>query len=57
MGDAKFFMLLEIEGARDTVENLVRFGREVEWRVLARAVRRHLEDRIVVDGVNTVVFE
>ena len=57
MGDAKFFMLLEIEGARDTVENLVRFGREVEWRVLARAVRRHLEEGIVVDGVNTVVFE
>jgi formyltetrahydrofolate deformylase len=42
---------------RDTVEDLVRLGREVERRVLARAVRWHLEDRILVDGVRTVVFE
>ena len=42
---------------RDTVEDLVRLGREVERRVLARAVRLHLEDRILVDGDRTVVFE
>jgi formyltetrahydrofolate deformylase len=42
---------------RDTVEDLVRLGREVERRVLARAVRLHLEDRILVDGGRTVVFE
>jgi formyltetrahydrofolate deformylase len=42
---------------RDTVEDLARLGREVERRVLARAVRWHLEDRILVDGNRTVVFE
>jgi formyltetrahydrofolate deformylase len=42
---------------RDTVEDLVRLGREVERRVLARAVRWHLEDRILVDGNRCVVFE
>jgi formyltetrahydrofolate deformylase len=42
---------------RDTVEDLVRLGREIERRVLARAVRWHLQDRILVDGNRTVVFE
>lgn len=42
---------------RATVDDLVRLGREVERRVLARAVRWHLEDRILVDGARTVVFE
>ncbi len=42
---------------RDTVEDLVRLGREVERRVLARAVRWHLEDRVLVAGNRTVVFE
>jgi formyltetrahydrofolate deformylase len=42
---------------RDSVDDLVRLGREVERRVLARAVRLHLEDRILVDGGRTVVFE
>jgi formyltetrahydrofolate deformylase len=42
---------------RDTVDDLARLGREVERRVLARAVRWHLEDRILVDGYRTVVFE
>lgn len=42
---------------RDTVEDLVRLGREVERRVLARAVRWHLQDRVLVDGNRTVVFE
>jgi formyltetrahydrofolate deformylase len=42
---------------RDAAEDLARLGREVERRVLARAVRWHLEDRILVDGNRTVVFE
>jgi formyltetrahydrofolate deformylase len=42
---------------RASVEDLIRIGREVERRVLAQAVRWHLEDRVLVDGVRTVVFE
>jgi len=42
---------------RATVEDLVRLGREVERRVLARAVHWRLEDRILLDGARTVVFE
>jgi formyltetrahydrofolate deformylase len=42
---------------RDAVEDLVRKGRDVERAVLARAVRWHLEDRILVYGNKTVVFE
>lgn len=41
---------------RDTVEDLVRKGRDVERSVLARAVRWHLEDRVLVYGNKTVVF-
>jgi formyltetrahydrofolate hydrolase len=41
---------------RDTVEDLVRKGRDVERTVLARAVPWHLEDRILVHGNRTVVF-
>jgi formyltetrahydrofolate deformylase len=42
---------------RDSLEDLVRKGRDVERAVLARAVRWHLEDRILVYGNKTVVFE
>jgi formyltetrahydrofolate deformylase len=42
---------------RDNVDDMVRIGREVERRVLAKAVRWHLEDRVLVDGNRTVVFE
>jgi len=42
---------------RDAVEDMVRIGRDVERRVLAQAVRWHLEDRVLVDGARTVVFE
>jgi formyltetrahydrofolate deformylase len=42
---------------RDGVDDMVRIGREVERRVLAQAVRWHLEDRVSVHGVRTVVFE
>jgi formyltetrahydrofolate deformylase len=41
---------------RDSVEDLVRKGRDVERTVLARAVRWHLENRILVHGNRTVVF-
>ena len=41
---------------RDTVEDLVRKGRDVERVVLARAVRWHLDDRILVHGRRTIVF-
>lgn len=42
---------------RDTPEDLVRVGREMERRVLARAVHWHVEDRVLVDGDRTVVFK
>jgi formyltetrahydrofolate deformylase len=42
---------------RQSVDDMVRIGREVERRVLAHAVRWHLEDRVLVDGARTVVFE
>jgi formyltetrahydrofolate deformylase len=42
---------------RDSVEDLIRKGRDLEKVVLARAVRLHLEDRILVDGNKTVVFD
>jgi formyltetrahydrofolate deformylase len=42
---------------RDTPEDLIRKGRDIERRVLARAVRRHLEDRVLLHGTKTVVFE
>ncbi len=41
---------------RDSIDDLVRKGRDVEKTVLARAVRWHLEDRILVYGNKTVVF-
>ncbi|MGE4482218.1 formyltetrahydrofolate deformylase [Acidocella sp.] len=40
----------------DTPEDLVRKGRDIERRVLARAVRYHLEDRVIPNGAKTVVF-
>lgn len=40
----------------DTAEDMMRVGRDVERRVLARAVRWHLEDRVLLDGNRTVVF-
>jgi formyltetrahydrofolate deformylase len=41
---------------RDTPDDLVRKGRDIERRVLARAVRLHLEDRVFLNGHRTVVF-
>jgi len=41
---------------RRTVEDMVDLGRDLERQVLARAVRWHLEDRIIVDGNKTVIL-
>lgn len=41
---------------RDGVERLRELGRDVERNVLSRAVRWHLEDRIIVHGNKTIVF-
>ena len=41
---------------RDSPEELVRKGRDIERRVLARAVRSHLEDRVLLNGARTIVF-
>jgi len=41
----------------DSPEELVRKGRDIERRVLARAVRAYLEDRVLINGHKTVVFE
>ena len=40
----------------DSPEDLVRKGRDIERRVLAEAVRLHLEDRVLLDRGKTVVF-
>jgi len=41
---------------RDTPDDLVRKGRDIERRVLARAIRYHLADRVILNGRKTVVF-
>jgi len=41
---------------RESVEELVQKGRELERIVLSRAVRAHLEDRVLVYGNKTIVF-
>ncbi|AWN23399.1 formyltetrahydrofolate deformylase [Deinococcus irradiatisoli] len=41
---------------RETPETLMRLGRDVERQVLARAVKAHVEDRVLVSGNKTVVF-
>ncbi len=40
----------------DRPDDLVRKGRDIERRVLAEAVRLHLEDRVLLNGAKTVVF-
>ena len=41
---------------RDTLDDLIRKGRDVERRVLAEAVRLHTEDRVLVFQNKTIVF-
>lgn len=42
---------------RDTVDDLVRKGRDLERTVLASAVRLHVEDKILVHQNRTIVFD
>ena len=41
----------------NSTEDLVRKGREIERRVLARAITWHLDGRVIVNGSKTVVFK
>jgi formyltetrahydrofolate deformylase len=40
----------------DSPEDMVRYGKDIEKTVLARGLRYHLEDRVLVRGNKTVVF-
>ena len=42
---------------RDAIEDLIQKGRDLEKIVLSRAVRWHLENRVLVCGNKTVVFD
>ena len=42
---------------RESIEDMVRLGKDVEKRVLARGLRFHLEDRVLVHDNKTVLFE
>jgi formyltetrahydrofolate deformylase len=42
---------------RDEIDDLIRKGKDLERVVLARAVRSHLQNRVLVYGNRTVVFE
>ncbi len=42
---------------RDNVDDLIRKGKDLERIVLARGVRSHLQNRVLVYGNKTVVFE
>ena len=39
-----------------SIDDMVRLGRDVEKSVLARGLRYHLEDRVIVRGNKAVVF-
>lgn len=41
----------------DSVDDMVRYGRDIERTVLARGLRYHLEDRVLVCGNKTIVFK
>src|SRR5206468_6861319 len=41
---------------RDRPSDLIRKGRDIERRVLARAVRCYLDDRVLLNGSKTIVF-
>ena len=41
---------------RDEVSDLQRIGRDIERLVLARAVKAHIDDRVLLDGTRTIVF-
>ena len=41
---------------RDDVPTLKKIGRKIERRVLVRAVKWHLENRVIVEGNKTIIF-
>lgn len=41
----------------DSVEDLVRYGRDIEKAVLSRGLRYHVEDRVLLHGHKTIVFK
>ena len=41
---------------RDEIDDLIGIGRDVERLVLSRAVKAHLDDRVLLDGARTIVF-
>jgi len=41
----------------DTVDDLIAQGQDTESRVLARAVKLHLEHRVMLNGNRTIVFK
>ncbi len=47
---------VEIITHADRPDDLVRKGRDIERRVLAKAVAFHLQDRVLLNGTKTVVF-
>ena len=40
----------------DTVDDLIRYGRDIEKTVLARGLRYHVENRVLICGNKTIVF-
>lgn len=40
----------------DTIEDMMRLGKDVENTVLSRGLRYHLEDRVIVHGNKTILF-
>lgn len=42
---------------RDSVEDLVQKGKDIEKIVLSRAIKRHIENRVLIYGNKTVVFD
>jgi formyltetrahydrofolate deformylase len=42
---------------KDSLKDLVRKGRDLERLVLARALHHHLDDRVLVHGRRTIIFE
>jgi formyltetrahydrofolate deformylase len=42
---------------KDSIDDLIRKGRDLERLVLARSIRLHLQDRVLVHGRKTVVFD
>jgi formyltetrahydrofolate deformylase len=40
----------------DAVADMVRYGKDIEKTVLARGLRYHLEDRVLIHGNKTIVF-